>query len=315
MRSAFAPLALAALASATPMPQASSSATADCSSSYDGEFMIQVVNVTSSAKRSVQKRQDKVLTMTLQDGVLKDDEGRTGYIASNNQFQFDAPPQANALETSGFSICSNGSLALDGTAIWYQCLSGDFYNLYDENDAAQCSPVYINAIGGGSSASASASGVASQIPDGQVTASPVPSAAVCQLADGQPQNDANCVSQIGDGQIQAPTGAPVTQISDGQIQASTAPASTAAPVTQISDGQIQAPTSTAAPVTQIGDGQIQAPSAGTGSPAAPTNGTAIASPTMSPSASAEAYTGAAATFGYSGELFAIAAGLFAVAML
>ncbi|KAI7236194.1 hypothetical protein KC330_g3866 [Hortaea werneckii] len=315
MRSAFAPLALAALAAATPMPQASSSATADCSSSYDGEFMIQVVNVTSSAKRSVQKRQDKVLTMTLQDGVLKDDEGRTGYIASNNQFQFDAPPQANALETSGFSICSNGSLALDGAAIWYQCLSGDFYNLYDENDAGQCSPVYINAIGGGSSASASASGVASQIPDGQVTASPVPSAAVCQLADGQPQNDANCVSQIGDGQVQAPTGAPVTQISDGQVQASTAAPSTAAPVTQISDGQIQAPTSTAAPVTQIGDGQIQAPSAGTGSPAAPTNGTAIASPTMSPSASAEAYTGAATTFGYSGELFAIAAGLAAVAML
>merc|ERR1712115_738013 len=230
---------------------------------------------------------------------MGDDEGRTGYIASNNQFQFDDPPQVNALETSGFSICSNGSLALDGTAIWYQCLSGDFYNLYDENDAAQCSPVYINAIGGGSSASASASGVASQIPDGQVTASPVPSAAVCQLADGQPQNDANCVSQIGDGQIQAPT----------------APASTAAPVTQISDGQIQAPTSTAAPVTQIGDGQIQAPSAGTGTPAAPTNGTAIASPTMSPSASAEAYTGAATTFGYSGELFAIAAGLVAMAML
>merc|ERR1711915_417747 len=98
------------------------------------------------------------------------------------------------------------------------------------------------------------------------------------LADGQPQNDANCVSQIG-------------------------------------DGQIQAPTSTAAPVTQIGDGQIQAPSAGTGTPAAPTNGTAIASPTMSPSASAEAYTGAATTFGYSGELFAIAAGLVAMAML
>merc|ERR1711985_81346 len=101
-------------------------------------------------------------------------------------------------------------------------------------------------------------------------------------------------SQIGDGQIQAPTGAPVTQIGDGQIQA---------------------PTSTAAPVTQIGDGQIQAPSAGTGTPAAPTNGTAIASPTMSPSASAEAYTGAATTFGYIGELFAIAAGLVAVAML
>merc|ERR1712072_752192 len=70
-------------------------------------------------------------------------------------------------------------------------------------------------------------GVASQIPDGQVTASPVPSAAVCQLADGQPQNDANCVSQIGDGQIQAPTGAPVTQIGGGQIQAPTSPAAPA----------------------------------------------------------------------------------------
>ena len=58
------------------------------------------------------------------------------------------------------------------------------------------------------------------------------------------------VSQISDGQPQAPTGAPVTQISDGQPQAPTG-----APVSQISDGQPQAPTGT--PVSQISDGQPQ----------------------------------------------------------
>lgn len=53
--------------------------------------------------------------------------------------------------------------------------------------------------------------------------------------------------------------APVTQISDGQVQAPTA--APAAPVSQIGDGQIQAPTTAAAPpaVTQINDGQLQAP--------------------------------------------------------
>ena len=44
------------------------------------------------------------------------------------------------------------------------------------------------------------------------------------------------VSQISDGQPQAPTGVPVSQISDGQPQAAT----TGAPVSQISDGQPQA---------------------------------------------------------------------------
>lgn len=69
------------------------------------------------------------------------------------------------------------------------------------------------------------------------------------------------VSQISDGQVQAPTAtAKVSQISDGQVQAPTAA------VSQISDGQVQAPTATAK-VSQISDGQVQAP-AGTASGAA-----------------------------------------------
>jgi hypothetical protein len=82
----------------------------------------------------------------LANGILKDSHGRTGYIASNYQFQFDNPPQAGAIYTAGFSVCGNGSLALGGSAVFYQCLSGSFYNLYNENWAPQCSPVTINVL-------------------------------------------------------------------------------------------------------------------------------------------------------------------------
>lgn len=84
--------------------------------------------------------------MTLADGVLVDSEDRTGYIAANRQFQFDGPPQAGAVYTSGWSVCGNGSLALGDDAIFYQCLSGTFYNLYDEAQAEQCSQVYITVL-------------------------------------------------------------------------------------------------------------------------------------------------------------------------
>ena len=100
-------------------------------------------------------------------------------------------------------------------------------------------------------------------------------APVTQISDGQVQAPtgvppAGVVSQISDGQAQAPTGAPgapsadvVSQISDGQAQAPTdapdAPGAPGAPdnnvVSQISDGQAQTPTDA---VSQISDGQIQA---------------------------------------------------------
>ena len=62
MRSTFATLALAALTAASPVPQGvtsaitpSSSPPAGCSGDYSGTFEIQVVNVTSSGKRSIEK--------------------------------------------------------------------------------------------------------------------------------------------------------------------------------------------------------------------------------------------------------------------
>lgn len=86
------------------------------------------------------------LELKLDGGVLTDAMNRTGYIASNRQLQFDDPPQTGAIYTAGFSLCSNGSVALGGTTTFYQCRSGGFYNLYDESIASYCEPVTINAV-------------------------------------------------------------------------------------------------------------------------------------------------------------------------
>jgi len=89
---------------------------------------------------------NSTLALTLSNGVLTDSEGRTGYIAANYQFQFDKPAQTGAIYTAGFSVCSNGSLSLGGSAVFYQCLSGSFYNLYNTNWAPQCVPVLIDTL-------------------------------------------------------------------------------------------------------------------------------------------------------------------------
>lgn len=262
MQFTLAALALAAtLVSATPQGvtsaiSPSAAAPSGCATTYPGSFKIEIVNATTaSSKKAKRQSDDTLLTMTLNNGILLDSQGRTGYIAANNQFQFDMPAQTGAIYTAGWSVCSNGSLTIGDDSIFYACLSGTFYNLYDQNTAAQCSQVYIDVIG----STASVSSAASQQGDGQPTGTVVSSAAcVSQLSDGQPQVSGACS-----------TSAAVTQITDGQIQASTVlttSSSAVAPVTQISDGQIQAPTTTAkattttagAVVSQATDGQIVA---------------------------------------------------------
>ncbi|KAJ0119824.1 covalently-linked cell wall protein [Diaporthe amygdali] len=213
---------------------------AGCSGSYSGKFEITVAKVEGAAKRSVNtiaKRGDcstnGILVAQLQDGILKDAQARTGYVAANYQFQFDGPPQTGAIYTAGFSACSNGSLALGGSAVFYQCASGDFYNLYDRSWAPQCSPVEIIIMPCGE-------GTASQAGDGQVVGTQiVTTTVVSALSDGQPQVRTTT------------TGIPVCQVSqiaDGQVQVGTTPCasitttpvaiSNPAPVSQQTDGQI-----------------------------------------------------------------------------
>jgi len=249
----FAALAFAATALAQTPPSG-------CVASAPGTFQISTVNVTSdipNSKRSLATRQlSGVLTLSLEDGDLTDQAGRTGYIASNAQFQFDAPIQPNARESTGFSLCSNGTLALDSSAIWYQCLSGDFYNLYSESLGGQCVPIYIQAVMTDDSG-------ASQISDGQpqVTQPPV----VSQISDGQPQASTPVISQISDGQPQVTFTPPVvSQISDGQPQATFSPPV----VSQISDGQPQVTFTPIGNITAPINATMSAPAEYTGAAAA-----------------------------------------------
>ena len=101
---------------------------------------------TSSLKDSSCKNSG-TLELTLKDGVLTDAKGRIGSIVANRQFQFDGPPpQAGAIYAAGWSITEDGYLALGDSDVFYQCLSGNFYNLYDQNVAEQCSAIHLEAV-------------------------------------------------------------------------------------------------------------------------------------------------------------------------
>ncbi|KAK7721745.1 hypothetical protein SLS57_005094 [Botryosphaeria dothidea] len=294
MKFAVALAALAGTALALPQPQGvtedlkpTASAPSGCQPTYPGKFTITILNATTHqgvAKRNLLPRQeesggaaDTLLELTLADGKLTDQQGRTGYIASNYQLQFDKPPQAGTIYNDGFSACSNGSLALGSSAIFYGCQSGEgaskFYNFYDRNWGSLCSPIYINIIQNSGSGSTSA---ASQRPDGQ----PAATSAVSIRSDGQPIAT-SAVSIRSDGQPIAPTAAtPVPVRSDGQPIAGTI----ATPVPVRSDGQPIA-SSIATPVPVRSDGQPIASSIATpvpvrsdGQPIASSIGTPVAPP-------------------------------------
>lgn len=187
--------------------------------------------------------------MNLKNGVLKDAQGRTGYISDSYQFQFDKPPQSGSIFTAGFSVCSNGTLALGPSAVFWQCQSGDFYNLYDRHWAEQCSPVEFGIMpcGKGSKDAPKKRVVGSSI---------VATTVVTVVSDGTtkevPTTIAVPMCQIGDGQVQVRT----TPCDDMHLPIITAP-----PVSQVSDGRLQIPTDAppappaapAAPAAPAGD--------------------------------------------------------------
>ncbi|KAI1810359.1 hypothetical protein GGS20DRAFT_204716 [Poronia punctata] len=211
-------------------------APAGCTGTFDSRFEITVAKVTEE-KRSIQKRNEcgseGTLVVSLKDGSTLDDQGRTGYIASNYQFQFDAPAQAGALYNSGFSVCEGNVLALGSSKTFYQCRSGDFYNLYDRTWADQCEPVSIIAVPCGSD------DTASQGADGQVVGTTVVATTIITaLPDGQPQ--------VVTTKVPVPiysTYVPVSEYTDGQIQVTSATETPSAPpVTSASSHSVPSPT-------------------------------------------------------------------------
>ncbi|KAL9632330.1 MAG: hypothetical protein Q9204_003840 [Flavoplaca sp. TL-2023a] len=147
-----------------------------CQSDFDGYFVIKPTLINQeeaqvgNEAKMFKKRQQNIRTIcgsepivTLEGGVLTDQEGSTGSVVANTQFQFDNPVQEDALFTSGFSVCENNTLAVGGSAVFYQCLSGNpeapedpaqlFNNLYTQpqgptgGEADQCDSIYIEVIG------------------------------------------------------------------------------------------------------------------------------------------------------------------------
>ncbi|KAL8671061.1 MAG: hypothetical protein Q9168_004432 [Polycauliona sp. 1 TL-2023] len=178
-----------------------------CKSDFDGTFVIKPTLVNGNDAKMLKKRQQTVRTICgstpiikLQGGILKDQQDRTGEIVANSQFQFDTPTQSGALFTSGFSVCQNNTLAVGGSAIFYQCLSGNpndptdrsklFNNLYTQpqgptsGEADQCDQIYIEVVGceataeqlssAGGSSSTSAASSPSSAPSPSTSAAPAP---------------------------------------------------------------------------------------------------------------------------------------------
>jgi hypothetical protein len=123
----------------------------------------------SNTNKNNPQAADSALVCNLKDGVLRDRDGRTGSVVANHQFQFDGPPQAGAIYTGGFSICANGSLAIGGTTVWWQCNSGPFYNLYDEWIGAQCEQIRIQVTFPQQPSSSAGSSSASLAPSSSAT--------------------------------------------------------------------------------------------------------------------------------------------------
>ncbi|KAK6462331.1 hypothetical protein DFJ63DRAFT_153083 [Scheffersomyces coipomensis] len=104
-------------------------------------------NYLTSPVYAVACSSNTTLQMTLTDSILRDSSDRIGCIVSGHQFQFDGPvPQYGALYAAGWSITNNGQLALGNSTKFYQCASGEFYNLYDQPIGLQCQPVTLDVV-------------------------------------------------------------------------------------------------------------------------------------------------------------------------
>jgi len=291
MRNTLAPLALLASASAaTALLSPSASAPAGCSTDY-GRFLI---GIEANAKRSLphlQKRQSDScdnpeylsIILKLSGSVLTDGLGRIGAIVANRQLQFDSPStQANAVYTGGWSVCSNGSLALGGSTVFYECASGGFANLYDQSVGSHCLPITIVTTScGDAPAAAAAPGLLSgpaqigldlkrelQKRGAQLFASVIPSGLASSIPVASLASSIPVASHIGGGQGQVPMGASSIPSVIPSIVPSVAPSplKSPTPVPQIPGGHATTTSATPSFASGVPSFAPGAPSFASGAP-------------------------------------------------
>lgn len=91
---------------------------------------------------------DKYDFFTLKNTVLHDEKGATGEIVANHQFQFDKPPQKDALYDKGFTIVEKDDyyvLALKGkTKFWNSAVDDKgAFKIYDEEINENSKPIEL----------------------------------------------------------------------------------------------------------------------------------------------------------------------------
>jgi hypothetical protein len=190
---------------------------------------------------------DSALVCSLTNGILRDRDGRTGSVVANRQFQFDGPPQAGAIYTGGFAVCSNGSLAIGGSTRWWQCSSGPFYNLYDEWIGAQCEEIRIQVT----------------FPEKQVSSSAVMSSVAVASSSVPVATVQSSLATI--------TGA-VSTVSKSAIGPSASFASSASSNASMPSGSASGSTAASGSVSATRSGSSAPSGSSTGAPAAPAAG-------------------------------------------
>ncbi|OCK75567.1 hypothetical protein K432DRAFT_386120 [Lepidopterella palustris CBS 459.81] len=233
-----------------------------CKPTYAGNFTLNVANGPSD----VQRRQEtqilaSAVTVQLAHGILTDSHGRTGAIVANHQFQFDGPPQAGSIYTGGWSVCSNSSLALGGSTVFWECASGAFYNLYDISIGAQCvaCEIVVVPVGGSTTSSSSsvvatssvvASSVVIPVSGGSFgTVSPTGSASFTSSITGSESGNGTVASSTPASSTPAPSSATLLVSSGSSIVSRTALSATA------TTGGVATPTSTGGAVPTLVPGR------------------------------------------------------------
>lgn len=133
--SAASATATTTLASSSTVSSSGDSIPAATSTDYSKYFTLRTV------------KQPGALELNLDDTILTDGFGRIGAIVANRQFQFDGPPpQAGTIYAAGWSVTLNGTLAIGDNDVFFQCLSGTFYNLYDKSLGSHCNAVFLRTV-------------------------------------------------------------------------------------------------------------------------------------------------------------------------
>lgn len=82
---------------------------------------------------------------TLTSGALLDRGGAINFVNCNGQLSASDDISDDCTKFTEFSVCSNGSLAVGESALWYQCYSDSWESkgFFNRPKSERCYPLYL----------------------------------------------------------------------------------------------------------------------------------------------------------------------------